>query len=828
LAIIKNKQNNNIMKSTFTKIFFSLILIISVNTVFAQTKPVMSQVSGSLVDAKNQPVDYATVSLIKAAKDSTVVKGTLSTAAGTYKIGQIAPGNYVIRATSTGFAKTTSKEFTINGSDVTVPALIMPAVTQALNAVNITGTRPLIEQKIDRTVMNVEGSVLAAGNSALEILERAPGVTVDKDDNISLQGKQGVTVMINDKLTYLSAAQLANLLRSTDGNTIKSIEIITNPSAKYDAAGNSGIINIQLKKNNQTGTNGSLTLTGGYGIYPKNNTSLSLNHKQGKLNVFGNISRGDNERARQLDIKRTVVDNNGNVTYFDQSTFMPNTNYFNNYRAGADYDLTSKHTIGFIVNGYFNGGKDINDNINRIGTTPAATDSYQHTLAGINGSYKNFAFNLNDRLKIDTNGQALSIDLDHSRFNNNSIAEYNTNFYSGNGNISQPLLSLRNQSPSTITIYTAKADYTYPITKTFKFEAGVKYSDVKTDNMLNAQILSGGNYVNDAARTNHFIYSEKIAAGYLNLNKTYKKTSVQLGLRAENTTSNGTLVTTGQVVPREYLNFFPSVFINHSLADKHNIGLSYSRRIDRPGYGNLNPFVFYLDQFTYSQGNPFLKPQYTNNYELKYTYNKTINVNLGYSQTKDVMSQVLLTDTATKVTYQTDLNMQTQNNYTASINSPYTLAKWFTGNINVTGFYMQFKADNILGANYNGGRFAYQAKISQNITFAGFRAEILENYQSSLVYGLYLVKPQYSIDAGISRAFADKKINLKLSVSDIFDMRRNDVNSVFQANNIYIRQKNETRIARLTFTYNFGNSSIKSRNRQTGSSEEASRVSSGN
>ncbi len=816
------------MNLTFTKIFITLILIICVNAVFAQTKPATGQVSGSLIDAKNQPVDYATVSLIKATKDSTVVKGTLSTVTGTYKIGQVAPGTYVIRATSTGFAKTTSKEFTVSGSDINVPVLIMPAATQSLNAVNVTASRPLIEQKIDRTVMNVEGSVLAAGNSALEILERAPGVTVDKDDNISLQGKQGVTVMINDKLTYLSAAQLANLLRSTDGNTIKSIEIITNPSAKYDAAGNSGIINIQLKKNTQSGTNGSLNLTGSYGNYPKNNTSLSINHKQGKLNVFSNISRGDNERARQLGIKRTVIDNNGNVTYFDQFTFMPNTNYFNNYRVGADYDLTSKHTIGFIVNGYFNGGKDINDNINRIGTTPATTDSYQHTMAGIDGTYKNFAFNLNDRLKIDTNGQALSIDLDHSRFNNNSVAEYNTNFYNGNGSPSQPLLSLRNQTPSTITIYTAKADYTYPITKTFKFETGVKYSDVKTDNMLNAQILSGGNYINDAARTNHFIYSEKIAAGYLNLSKTYKKTSVQLGLRAENTTSNGNLVTTGQVVAREYLNFFPSAFINHSLSAKHNIGLSYSRRIDRPGYGNLNPFVYYLDQFTYSQGNPFLKPQYTNNYELKYTYNKTINLSLGYSQTKDVMSQVLITDPATKVTYQTDLNMQTQNNYNFNINSPYTLAKWFTGNINVTGFYMQFKADNILGANYNSGRFAYQAKITQNITFAGFRAEILENYQSSLVYGLYLVKPQYSIDAGISRAFADKKINLKLSVSDIFDMRRNDVNSVFQANNIYIRQKNETRIARLTFTYNFGNSSIKSRNRQTGSSEEASRVSSGN
>ncbi|GAB2987440.1 outer membrane beta-barrel family protein [Mucilaginibacter puniceus] len=807
------------MKSTFIKIFFTLILIICVNAIFAQTKPATAQVSGSIVDTKNQPVDYATVSLVKATKDSTVVKGTLSSATGTYKISQVAPGTYVIKATSTGFAKTTSQPFTVTGNDVTVPALSMPAVTQTLNAVNIAGTRPLIEQKIDRTVMNVEGSVLAAGNSALEILERAPGVTVDKDDNISLQGKQGVTVMINDKLTYLSAAQLANLLRSTDGNTIKSIEIITNPSAKYDAAGNSGIINIQLKKNNQSGTNGSINLTGSYGYYPKNNTSLSLNHKQGKLNVFGNFSRGDNQRSRTMEIKRTVVDGT-NTTYFDQSTFMPGINHFNNYRVGADYDLSSKHTIGFIVNGYFNSSNEFNDNNTRIGTTPAASDSYQNTQSAIHSKYNNFAFNINDKLQLDTNGQALSIDLDHSKFNNNSDARYYTTFFGGSA---QQLL-LTNQSPSNITIYTAKADYTYPITKTFKFEAGVKYSDVKTDNMLNAQ----RDNANDPLRTNQFVYTEKIAAGYLNLSKTYKKTAVQLGLRAENTNSNGNSITTGQVVPRGYLNFFPSVFINHSLAAKHNIGLSYSRRIDRPGYDNLNPFVYYLDQYTYSQGNPFLKPQYTNNYELKYTYNKTINLSLGYSKTTDVNTQILLTDPATKVTYQTNLNLQTQNNYTTTFNTPYTITKWFTGNINATGFYTQFKSDNLLGANLNSGRFGYYVKTTQNINFAGFKAELSEFYQSKVIYGLFLVKPQYAVDAGISRAFANKKLNVKLSVSDIFNIRRNDVNSVYQTNDIQIRQKNETRIARLTLTYNFGNSSIKSRNRQTGSSEEASRVSSGN
>ena len=825
------------MKPLIRKIFLTPILIIGfTGSLFAQmpkpaTAPATAKVEGTLLDTKNQPADYATVSLLRA-KDSTVVKGTLSTATGKYMFDRVVAGTYVVRATSTGYNKATSKAFTVTNADVTVATITMSENIKALSGVIVTATKPLIERKIDRTVMNVENSVLAAGNSAMEILERAPGVTVDKDDNISLNGKAGVTVMINDKLTYLSAAQLATLLRSTDGTSIQSIEIITNPSAKYDASGNSGILNIKLKKNNQAGTNGSLTLMGGYGTYHKDNASLSLNHKQGDLNVFATISHGDNQRFSSLGIKRTVTDPSNNTTYFDQYSFIPRISHNNNYRLGADYDLSPKHTIGFIVNGYFNYNQEDVRNVNRIGTTSATNDSYQNTLTTNKGSYKNFAINLNDRLKLDTLGQAISFDVDYSKFNNNTNTQLNTDFFLGSGAPGATSIGLRNQSPSTILVFTAKADYTYPLSKTMKLETGLKYSDVQTDNDFKAQKLSGTDYINDPSRENHFIYDERISAGYLNLSKSYKTTSIQLGVRAENTSSVGTLlpnaINAGQVVPRDYLNFFPSAFINQTISPKHSVGLSYSRRINRPSYDNLNPFVFFLDQLTYSKGNPFLKPEYTNNFEFNYTYNKMVNLTLGYSVTNDVMTQLLLTDVASKVTYQTYLNLNTQKTYSTSINTPYTITKWFTGNINLVGFYLGFKSDDVLNSPYSRGKFAYQAKATQNINFLGFRAEIAENYQSSLVYGLFEVKPQYAVDAGLSRATKDKKWNFKLAVSDIFNIRTNDVNSVFQTNNIQIKQKNETRIARLTVTYNFGNSSIKSRNRQTGSGDESKRVNSGN
>ncbi|MEO7213133.1 outer membrane beta-barrel family protein [Mucilaginibacter sp.] len=818
---------------TIIHYIYTLLFIALAGTATAQPKNNASQavtISGYLLNEQGKPMDFATVTLLRA-KDSSVVKGTLSTDAGTYLFDRITPGTYIVSATTVGYQKSVSQAIQVSGEQLTVnvPAIKMQPGSKSLQTVNIVSSRPLIERKADRTVMNIENSVLAAGNSALEVLERAPGVTIDKDDNISLKGKQGVTVMINDKLTYMSAAQLTIMLKSMDASTIQSIEIITNPSAKYDASGNSGIINIKLKKNKQTGTNGNLSLGVVQGKRFRDNTSLTINHKQGNLNLFGTISRGDANRLNILNIDR-VVDSAATSTYFKQRTELRSQVHYNNYRFGADYNTSSKNTLGFVINGdYTNEYNNPNRSVTNLGLTPSANDSYQTTTSNIKQTYRNFAANLNDKLEIDTNGQQLSVDLDYSIFHNNSTAQYDTYFFTQAGASQMSPLFIRNQTPSTITIYTQKADYTLPITKSVKFETGVKFSSVKTDNDLQAQINSGSTFINDTSRTNRFVYDEKISAAYLNLSKTWAKTSVQAGLRAERTSSMGDLVTKSQVVKRRYLDFFPSLFVNHSFSDKHEVGLNYSRRIDRPGYDQLNPFRFYLDQYTYEQGNPFLKPQYTNSYELSYTYNKTINVTLGYSQTNDVSTQIILTDTLTKATYQTNLNLNRQNSYNININSPYTIAKWWTGNVNFTGFYQQFKSDSLLGATLNSGKATYVIRTTQTFLVAkGYKAELSGNYTSALAFGIFNIKPQYSVDAGVSHSFYDKKMNLKFAVSDIFNTRRNNVSSRYQNVNLDVRQKNDTRVARLTFTYNFGNSKIKARQHQTGADDEKNRVKSGN
>ena len=818
------KLTNLFALSLLCKVFSTLlVLVVTTDIAMAQTSVASASISGLLLDDNGKPIIYATVSLLNA-KDSSVIKGAISSENGAYSFNHIKAGAYLIEASAVGYKISRSQQIALtDNSMVTVPKLKMHSSLQNLSAVSVTASKPLIERKIDRTIVNVENSPLAVGNSALDILERAPLVSVDKDGIISLKGKQGVTVMINDKSTYLSAVQLATLLRSTDGNTIESIEIITNPSAKFDAAGNSGIINIKLKKNKQAGTNGSLTVGAGRGSSWRDNETLQLNHKAGKLNAFGSYSHNDAKSIMDLGISRIVTDSLGNQTYFNQFTPLTYNHHNNSYRAGADYDLSSKNTIGFVVNGYFNVENDHNDTRTNIGKNYDTVDSSLHTVSALYQTYRNFAANINDVYKIDTSGQQINIDLDYSAFKNYANAVNKTNFYLPDGSIQHPLSFLGNLTPSKIKIYSSKLDYVKPLSKSEKLETGFKYSSVKTENDLQESKVESI----PVTSINHFVYNEQIVAMYLNFSKEYKNTTVQAGVRAEytNSTATGDSLNFVKRVTNNYFDFFPSVFINHTINEKNQFSLSYSRRIDRPQYDDLNPFTYHIDPYTYLVGNPYLKPQYTNNYEFNYTYNKKITLTLGNSHTTNVITQIQGTNQSTKETYIFLNNLRTQNVYNINFYSPYKITKWWDGDFNATGLYQEFKSENLEGDNLNRGQAGYQIKATERITpISGYKLELAGNYQSAIVYGLYYIKPIYSVDAGVNHSFAKKKANIKLSVSDIFNIRRNDVTINYGANNLEVHQKRETRVARLTFTYNFGGTKNTTREHQSSADDLNGRV----
>lgn len=808
----------------FYKIALIITAVFSSGSIFAQTTT-KTNVTGTILDENRKPADYVTVVLLKAV-DSSVVKTALTDQNGNFGFTVSVKGDYFYKASNMGYKTIKSKVVSISDENQKVDfgSAQLVSTAQNLKEVTVAVTKPLIERKMDKVVMNVSSSAVMTGSNALEVLQKAPGVSVDQNDNISMQGKQGVLIQLDGKQTYMSSADVANLLRNMQSSEIETIELITNPSSKFDASGNSGIINIKTKKNKNGGTNGSVNATVGYGQNFRGNAGLNLNHRTQKLNLFGNYNYGNTEREKLITIDR--ISNGTPDTYFMQAGTSRRKQQNNNFKAGLDYFIDKKNTIGLLVNGYFNHGTEASVNNTLIGPSFQKVDSTLVSNSLQTNKYNNLSYNLNYKSILDTAGSELSVDVDYSKYDGNDGSDYENDYLYANGGRIRPISYTRNNTPSKIDIKAFKADYNVGLSKTVKLEAGVKSSWVKTDNDLQAEELVNNNWQNDVRRSNQFIYDENVNSAYTNINKQFKNTSIQLGLRVEQTNSKGNLVTTNTVVERSYWDFFPTLFIQQTLSKNNQLGFSYSRRIDRPSYDALNPFIYYLDQYTYSKGNPFLKPQYTNNLELNYTFMQKYMLSVGYSRTRDVITEVLLPDASQKALYQTNENLAKNTSYNANLNVPVQVAKWWSMNNNLNVFYLSFEAPDLAGTALKTGKTSFQFKSQQNFTIVnGFTAELNGSYESPLDYGTLRIKSRYSIDAGLSKSLMNKKASLKLALSDVFNMYKNDLSSGYPGLKYDVHQKNESRIGRISFTYRFGKNEIKpARRRSTGTESEQGRM----
>jgi hypothetical protein len=805
----------------------TLYLLLSIlfigNLTYADTK--LGTINGTILDDQNKPVDYVTVGLFKAS-DSTLVKTALTTPEGKYEFININTGTYYIKANMMGYAVHKGKAFILSEADLMVKVgdIRLQPTSKTLNAVSITATKPLIERKTDKLVMNVENSSLLSGSTALEVLQKAPGVTVDQNDKISMQGKQGVLILIDGKQTYMSSADVANLLRNMQSSQLESIELITNPSSKYDASGNSGIINIKTKKNKNGGTNGSVNASAGYGKNFRGSAGLNLNHRTEKVNLFGNYNYGQNARNNYISIDR--ISNGSPDTYFMQEGNMFRKMRNNNFKAGLDIFIDKKNTIGLLVNGYLNNGYEVSKNNTVIGPNFNQVDSSVIATTLQTNKYKNLSYNLNYKSILDSAGSEISADVDYSRYHGDDGANYANTYLFANGTLIRPVAHTRNATPAKIDIKAVKVDYNVSLSKSVKLEAGLKSSWVKTDNDLRAEEYKANVWQNDVRRSNQFVYDENVNAAYINLNKQFKNTSVQLGLRAEQTNSKGNLITTNDVVKRSYLDFFPTLYVQQTLDKDNQIGFSYGHRIDRPSYDALNPFVYYLDQYTYSKGNPFLNPQYTHNFEVSYTFKQKYLLSINYSRVNDVITEVILPDPVQKALYQTNANIARNISLGANLNIPVTIAKWWEMNNNLNVFYLSFEAPDLAGQTLKTGKTSFQFKSQQSFTIVkGFTAELSGNYESPLDYGTLSIKERYFIDMGLSKSLLNKKATLKLAVSDIFNMNNTKLTSAYPGLKYDLYQKNESQVARLSFTYRFGKNEIKpARRRSTGTEAEQGRM----
>ncbi len=806
-------------KIVLTLSFFTFLFA---NFTFAQANE-KATITGQVTTQAGQPLDFTNVLLLNP-KDSSLVKGTITDSTGAYLFEMVENGAYLISATMVGYESVFYGLLEVSSAqEVQVPVIkLTDGVT--LKEVSVVAQKPFIEMQNDKLIINVEGSSVAAGNNGLELLAKAPGVTVDNNNRIALKGKQGVLIMIDGKQSYLSAEEVSRMLEAMPANNIEKIEIINNPSAKYDASGNAGIINIKLKRDKNLGLNGTLTLGGGYGRYPKANSGLQLNYRQKKFNFFGNYTFNTAENFNNMTIYRTIPFE-GSQSIFDQDNRRKMQFAGHNYKAGVDYYLSKNTTVGVLVSGNTGFWKD-NSKINTL-ISGANNEPFSNVRALTNTKeeWDNLTYNVNLRQVLNEKGGEITFDADYSRFENPSNQNSSNYFLNDNKEeVATPNL-LRSKSFSGVTIKAVKADYTQPLKGGINLEAGVKSSFVETDNNVQFTRNKDNEWVVDPKLTNQFLYEESIYAGYLNANKKFKGFSLQLGLRGEYTVSDGLSVTLDEQVKRDYLSLFPSVSLSHTIKESHNLSYSYSRRIDRPSYQDLNPFTFFLDQYTYGKGNPFLRPQFTNSFSVNYGYKQSFVVSASYSKTDDAMTDLLEQNDEERTTYQTRANFAQFDNLSLNVSAPIKITEWWSARLNVSGYMNHFKS-KIASGEVDNQEWSYNGYMNNTFNLPkSFRFEISGFYNSPGVYGIFRNQAQYALDAGLFKPLWKGKGNLKINVSDIFATNRWNVDVAQDNINARIAGRFESRRINATFTYKFGNSEMKpSRQRRTATEEEQSRV----
>ncbi len=789
---------------------------------FCSSAQSTSKVSGKITDENNKPLSSATVLLLNSS-DSSLAKTAVTTSIGIFEMVSVKPGNYMLSATSVAHSKSYSSKFTITeGQEYMAPSLILPQSSTSLSAITIQAKKPLIEVKADKTVFNVEASINATGSNAFELLQKSPGVSVDKDDNISMQGKNGVKIYIDGKPTQMSVGDLADYLRSINSADIESIEMITNPSAKYDASGNAGIINIRLKKNKNYGVNGNISTGVGFGHTPKYNNSLSLNYRNKKVNLFSNYSNNFGKNRSMFNLYRVQNDST-----YDQHSININDNTTHNVKTGLDYSINKNNIVGVMVTANFNDGSSTTKSNTVI--SPNNTGIPNRILYASNdlpGSRNNVDYNINYRY-ADSTERELNIDADFVNFRRRGTS-YQPNYYKAP--FTDILLDERiykNNTPTDIDIYTAKVDYEQPFYKG-KLGFGGKLTDVKTKNTFDFYNVYGSNNVKDQDRSNKFNYDENVKALYVNYNRSFgKKTSIQAGVRMENTKSEGDLLSyTPQPdgnIKRNYTDFFPSGAFTYMLNQKNTFNLSYSRRIDRPSYQNLNPFENKLDELTYEKGNAFLRPQYTNSFQLSHTFLYKYVTSFGYSHIKDFFARII--DTIQNKSFITQKNLATQDIYSVNISAPITITKWWNAFATFNGYHSAYRADFGSGKTINLNVDAFSIYMQQSFSITkGPTFELSGYYNSPTVWGgTFKSKSIGFVDVGVQQKLLKGSGTIKLSFTDIFKTLHWRGISDFGGSHLDASGNWESQQLKINFSYRFGNKLVKAARQRKASAEDESK-----
>ncbi|MEO7310176.1 MAG: TonB-dependent receptor [Chitinophagaceae bacterium] len=792
----------------------------------AQAKPQATLVYGIVKNADEKPLEAITVTLLEL-PEKKVVKINMTNAKGEFEFENIKEGTYTLYITAVGYEPSSSETLTIvaGKENVVVKLKSLTVAQKTLGNVLVEGKKNMVENKIDRMVVNVDAMISNAGGTAMDVLEKSPGVSVDRDGNISLKGKQGVIILIDGKPTYMGAADLSNYLKNMASNQLDQVEIMTQPPAKYDASGNSGLINIKTKKNRQNGFNGNLSLSYIQANYPKTPNSISINWRKNKINLFTNYGFSYWEGFSDITINRNFKNASGAITsIFDQSSFQRFMSRNHSLKTGVDFYATKNTTIGVVLNGGYNNSDNLSDSRSNILNGNKQLDSFNISGSSNHNNWKNFGANFNLRQQLKKKGEEITADADYVWYGSGSNQYSNNYMYYPNNTPTQNPFLLNGDLPSDIKIYSLKADYTRLLSEGESFEAGVKTSMVTTDNNAIYTLYNNasGKWENDIARSNHFLYDENINAAYASYKKQFKKWGIQAGLRVENTNGNGDQKTDNSSFKRNYTQVFPTMYVSHTVNDNNSFTLSYGRRIDRPNYQDMNPFQYFLDQFTYRQGNPYLLPQFSHNIELSHTFKSKLVTTLNYTNTTDIINDVLKQNDATKVTFQTKENIAKRTNLGLSISYNNSITKWYMisayGNIfrnHFTGVVNNVPLDVSIAS--------YMLNLNNQFRFKnGWGAEMSGFYRSKTQEaGVIVSNPMGVISFGGSKQILKNKGTLKLALNDPFWIQKFSGYTKYGNIDAVIKSRWDNRRIALTFNYRFGKQGQQQApRRRTGSAQD--------
>ena len=792
----------------------------------AQSKNISMR--GRVNDIYNQPVIAASVYLLNAT-DSTVIKFTITDKNGIYVFSNIKTGTYLVNVTGTGYTSKVSTKISLAGvTDVDIGIIQLKNRTTGLKEVSVSGGQNFIEMKADKTILNIQKSNLSVGNNALEVLRKAPGVQVDNDDNISLYGRSDVLVMIDNKSTYLSGSALTDLLRGTQSNMIDKIELISNPNSTYDAAGTGGIINIRMVRDKTVGLN--LQLTGGVGVvqFPgnpysgyKQNLGLNFNYRNKRLNIFGGYTYSNTPAYKSI-ITNHLDSYLGQTDIIDVNLFINQVRQTHNLRIGADYNISAKQTIGFLISDVIT-NQNGPQNTTSIVSNNNVSDSSILTNSTLKRSQSNVSYNLNYQATISKDSK-LALNADYIQFDRQYDELFQSNYYYSYNTTPYKNFVLHNNSPLNCNGYVLSGSYHLDVNKNNNLTVGFKASKTKIDNNSSFGSIANSIYTPNLSFTGDFEYSEHINAAYFDYNHMFNKnTGLELGARLEHTTSESITTPSSGVVddyPNHYYGFFPNIKLNHTINSNNQLQLGYGRRINRPFYNDLNTTVLYNDQYTYQIGNQYLKPSYSNLIEVKHLYKDKFITTVSFEAIDGFSQVVYIESDNTQISTLRKINLGNRYNYTLNFLAPLTISKWYGVDLNLDFKYQQFTGSSASG-DLNSGSPDATFLITQHFKLPlNIQADLTGFYEVPTTWGIYRFKAQYYAYGSLSKSVLKKKGSIYLKVDDTFNSNKNVFTSHYQNLNLSAIQINNCRTITLSFSYALGKQTIKAATRKTTDAEE--------